>query len=63
MTSLSHPQLSGLGRNPAAPEDLLVRLAAHSSGRGGLSSRHGRLPDAVVEALLTHGGRRPPAYG
>ncbi|MFB8036649.1 hypothetical protein ACFC5Z_27675 [Streptomyces sp. NPDC056004] len=56
MTSLDHPQLSGLGRNPAAPQDVLVRLAAHKAGRHGISLRRGRLEDAVVEALLTHGG-------
>ncbi|WP_370416516.1 hypothetical protein [Streptomyces fradiae] len=56
MTSLRHPELSGLGRNPAAPEDLLVRLAAHDAGRHGLTSRRGRLPDAVAEAMLRHGG-------
>ncbi|MGY0057002.1 hypothetical protein ACWY4P_10630 [Streptomyces sp. LZ34] len=56
MTSLDHPQLSGLGRNPAAPQDILVRLAAHAAGRHGISlRRRGRLADAVVEALLTHG--------
>ncbi|WP_372351313.1 hypothetical protein [Streptomyces sp. KL116D] len=55
MTSLAHPHLSGLGRNPAAPHDVLVRLAAHAAGRDGISLRPGRLADAVVEALLTHG--------
>ncbi|MDQ1050892.1 hypothetical protein [Streptomyces sp. V4I2] len=55
MTSLDHPRLSGLGRNPAAPVDVLVRLAAHAAGRHGMSMRRGRLADAVVEALLTHG--------
>ncbi|MEU4148866.1 hypothetical protein [Streptomyces sp. NPDC026659] len=55
MTSLAHPQLSGLGRNPAAPQDVLVRLAAHKAGRHGMALRQGRLADAVVEALLTHG--------
>ncbi|WP_211273357.1 hypothetical protein [Streptomyces hirsutus] len=58
MTSLAHPRLSGLGRNPAAPQDVLVRLAAHPAGRQGISLRRGRLADAVVEALLTHGDRR-----
>ncbi|GIE82408.1 hypothetical protein Aph02nite_83580 [Actinoplanes philippinensis] len=55
MTSLGHPRLSGLGRNPQAPEDVLVRLAAHEAGRHGLAQRQGRMADAVVEALLTHG--------
>ncbi|MFI6875194.1 hypothetical protein ACIBL6_17330 [Streptomyces sp. NPDC050400] len=55
MTSLAHPHLSGLGRNPAAPHDVLVRLAAHAAGRDGISLRPGRLADAVVDALLTHG--------
>ncbi|AXG79638.1 hypothetical protein [Streptomyces paludis] len=55
MTSLHHPHLSGLGRNPAAPEDILVRLAAHPAGRHGMAGRGGPLPDAVVEALLAHG--------
>lgn len=55
MTSLDYPQLSGLGRNPAAPQDVLVRLAAHKAGQHGLSLRRGRLGDAVVEALLTYG--------
>ncbi|MFE4176864.1 hypothetical protein ACFRR7_33290 [Streptomyces sp. NPDC056909] len=57
MTSLDHPRLSGLGRNPAAPQDVLVRLAAHAVGRHGISLRRGRLADAVVEALLTHGDK------
>ncbi|WP_406261812.1 hypothetical protein OH779_06035 [Actinacidiphila glaucinigra] len=56
MTSLTHPRLFGLGRNPAAPDDVLARLAAHDHGRHGIHLRRGRLPDAVVEALLTHGG-------
>ncbi len=55
MTSLDHPQLSGLGRNPSAPQDVLVRLAAHKAGRHGISQRRGRLEDAVVDALLKHG--------
>ncbi|WP_218782000.1 hypothetical protein [Streptomyces sp. CS113] len=55
MTSLDHPQLSGLGRNAAAPQDVLIRLAPHQAGRHGISLRRGRLEDAVVEALLTHG--------
>ncbi|MGW6243114.1 hypothetical protein [Streptomyces roseolus] len=56
MTSLVHPQLSGLGRNPSAPRDVLVRLATHQAGRAGISRRE-RLEDAVVDALLTHGDR------
>ncbi|WBB94892.1 hypothetical protein O7543_01600 [Solwaraspora sp. WMMA2080] len=56
MTNVRHPQLSGLGRNPATPDDLLVRLAAHAAGRHGISLRRGRLADTVVEALLEHGG-------
>ncbi|MFF3949474.1 hypothetical protein ACFYYN_32315 [Streptomyces sp. NPDC001902] len=56
MTSLTHPRLSGLGSNPAASDDVLVRLAAHAAGRHGVELRDGRLADAVVEALLTHGG-------
>ncbi|MEU6374999.1 hypothetical protein [Streptomyces sp. NPDC046909] len=55
MTNLKHPRLSGLGRNPAASVDVLVRLAAHKAGRHGIEMRRGRLADAVVEALLTHG--------
>ncbi|AUH39715.1 hypothetical protein [Streptomyces sp. CMB-StM0423] len=55
MTSLTHPRLSGLGRNPAAPQDVLVRLAAHRAGRHGIGRRRGMLADAVVEALLTYG--------
>ncbi|MGW1013209.1 hypothetical protein ACWD4X_24615 [Streptomyces termitum] len=58
MTNLRHPRLSGLGRNPSAPEDVLVRLAAHQAGRDGMSRRRGRLSDAVVEALLAHGDGR-----
>ncbi|MES9605867.1 hypothetical protein [Actinomadura sp. NPDC000929] len=54
MTSLDHPQLSGLGRNPSSPHDVLVRLAAHRAGRHGISQRRGRLEDAVVDALLKH---------
>ncbi|WP_416984918.1 hypothetical protein [Streptomyces sp. T028] len=57
MVHLEQPRLSGLGRNPAAPADVLVRLATHKAGRHGLSLRKGRLPDVVVEALLIHGGR------
>jgi hypothetical protein len=56
MVNLAQPQLSGLGRNPAAPVGILVRLAAHRAGRHGLTMRKGQLPDAVAEALLTHGG-------
>ncbi|GAA2155508.1 hypothetical protein GCM10009760_55510 [Kitasatospora kazusensis] len=56
MVNLAQPQLSGLGRNPAAPVGILVRLAAHQAGRHGLTMREGRLPDAVAEALLAHGG-------
>ncbi|WP_432085491.1 hypothetical protein [Streptomyces sp. bgisy095] len=55
MVHLEQPQLSGLGRNPAAPTNVLVRLAAHAAGRHGLMTRGGRLPDAVAEALLIHG--------
>ncbi|MFJ6655928.1 hypothetical protein ACIQNG_06110 [Streptomyces sp. NPDC091377] len=55
MTHLKHPHLSGLARNPAAGEGLLIRLAAHDAGRHGLALRPGRLPDGVVAALLTHG--------
>jgi hypothetical protein len=55
MTSLDHPQLSGLGRNSSASQDVLVRLAAHEAGRHGISRRRGRLEDALVDALLTHG--------
>ncbi|MEV7885822.1 hypothetical protein ACWD3I_36935 [Streptomyces sp. NPDC002817] len=54
MTDLHHPRLSGLGRNPAASEDILVRLAAHGAGRHGMSRRRGPVADAVVEALLEH---------
>ncbi|MEV4941576.1 hypothetical protein [Streptomyces zaomyceticus] len=56
MTSIHHPRLSGLGRNPAAPRDVLVRLAAHKAGRQGIQGRRGRLDDTVAEALLEHGG-------
>ncbi|MFJ3501801.1 MULTISPECIES: hypothetical protein [unclassified Streptomyces] len=55
MVHLEQPQLSGLGRNPAAPTNVLVRLAAHAAGRSGLMRREGQLPDAVAEALLIHG--------
>ena len=51
MTSLDHPQLSGLGRNPAAPQDVLVRRAAHAAGRHGISLLRGR---------LAHPGPRQP---
>jgi hypothetical protein len=57
MTSLDRPQLSGLGRNPSASQDVLVRLATHKAGRHGISQRRGLLEDAVVDALLTHGDR------
>ncbi|MDX2701778.1 hypothetical protein PV350_02845 [Streptomyces sp. PA03-6a] len=56
MTSLTHPRLSGLGSNPAASGDVLVRLAAHAAGRHGVELRADRLADEVVEALLAHGG-------
>lgn len=39
MTSLDHPRLSGLGRNPTAPQDVLIRLATHKAGRNGISLR------------------------
>ncbi|MBO0867679.1 MAG: hypothetical protein J2P15_03860 [Micromonosporaceae bacterium] len=57
MTHLRYPRLSGLGTNPAAPDDILVRLAAHPAGRHGIALRQGNLADVVVEALLAHGGR------
>ncbi|MEU8763701.1 hypothetical protein [Streptomyces sp. NPDC048659] len=50
------PLLTGLGRNPEAPEDVLMRLAAHPDGRDGILRRTGVVPDAVVEAVL----RRDP---
>ncbi|MDN3029519.1 hypothetical protein [Streptomyces sp. S.PB5] len=56
MTSLKHPQLSGLGRNPAASDDILVRLAVHGAGRHGMAQRRERLADTVAEAVLRHGG-------
>ncbi|MFF4392674.1 hypothetical protein ACFY0G_38945 [Streptomyces sp. NPDC001552] len=56
MVHLKEPHLSGLGRNPAAPVEVMVRLAAHAAGRHGLTTRKGQLPDAVAEALLAHGG-------
>ncbi|MGW0948886.1 hypothetical protein ACWD4O_40890 [Streptomyces sp. NPDC002623] len=62
MVHLKQPQLSGLGRNPAAPTGVLVRLAAHDAGRHGLLMRKGQLPDAVAEALLTHGGSDSAAH-
>ncbi|MEV7585258.1 hypothetical protein ACIRUY_33700 [Streptomyces erythrochromogenes] len=58
MVHLKQPRLSGLGQNPAAPTDVMVRLAAHPAGRSGLRTREGRLPDEVAEALLTHGDSR-----
>lgn len=68
---MRHPGLSGLGRNPAAPRGVLLRLAAHAVGRDAMSRRPGRLPDAVVEAMVAygdghsavglHGGRVSPA--
>jgi hypothetical protein len=57
MTHLRYPRLSGLGTNPAAPDDILVRLATHPAGRNGIALRPGPLADVVVEALLVHGGR------
>ncbi|WP_436777646.1 hypothetical protein [Yinghuangia sp. YIM S09857] len=56
MVSLRQPRLSGLGRNPAAAVDVLVRLAAHAAGRHGLRMRSGPVADTVAEAMLTHGG-------
>ncbi|GAA0617641.1 hypothetical protein [Streptomyces crystallinus] len=56
MVHLRRPQLSGLGRNPAAPAEVLVRLAAHAAGRHGLSMREGQLPDPAADALLRYGG-------
>ncbi|WP_430784240.1 hypothetical protein [Actinoplanes sp. G11-F43] len=49
-------RLSGLGRNPAAPEDVLISLAAHPAGRHGMA-RQPTLPDAAVAAILTHSDR------
>lgn len=59
---LHYPQLSGLGRNPSAPEDILVRLARHPAGQHGISQRRGQLPDTVVEVLLTHSGHSNAVY-
>src|SRR5690242_5596519 len=56
MTHLRYPRLSGLATNPAAGEEILVRLARHPAGRHGIALRRGSLTDAVVEALLEHGG-------
>ncbi|MFK8909109.1 hypothetical protein [Streptomyces sp. YS-3] len=56
MVHLKQPHLSGLGRNPAAPVGVLVRLARHAAGRHGLAARTGQLPDIVAEALLAYGG-------
>ncbi|MFF5973290.1 hypothetical protein ACFY7C_17380 [Streptomyces sp. NPDC012769] len=56
MVHLEQPQLSGLGRNSAAPVEVMTRLAAHEAGRDGLTVRDGQLPDVVAEALLTYGG-------
>ncbi|MEV7729104.1 hypothetical protein AB0P15_30895 [Streptomyces sp. NPDC087917] len=56
MVHLKQPHLSGLGRNPAAPVEVMVRLTSHPAGRHGLATHKGQLPDAVAEALLKHGG-------
>ncbi len=56
VTDLRRPRLSGLGRNPGTPDELLVRLAEFPAGRHGIAIRRGLLADDVVEALLTHGG-------
>jgi hypothetical protein len=62
MTSRYHPRLSGLARNPAAPDEILIRLAAHPDGRHGIQQRPGRLADEVATALLTHGGADEADY-
>lgn len=62
VTSLTDPRLSGLGRNPAAPEDVLLRLAAHPAGRHGIAGRPGQLSDNLVEALLAHGDARTAVH-
>ncbi|WHT16951.1 hypothetical protein N8J89_27955 [Crossiella sp. CA-258035] len=46
--------LTGLAENPAAPEDVLFRLAAEPSVARRLAWRR-ELPDPVVEWLLAHG--------
>jgi hypothetical protein len=63
VTNVRHPQLSGLGRNPAAPDDIIVRVAAHPAGRHGIDLRQGPLADAVVAAMLAHGGPNPALHG
>ena len=57
MVHLKQPQLSGHWHGTRPPRlTSYIRLAAHEAGRHGLAMRRGQLPDAVVEALLTHGG-------
>lgn len=56
MGHIRFPALSGLGRNPAAPDDVLVRAARHPAGRQGITLRKSA-SDAVVEVLLAEPDR------
>ncbi|MEE6263579.1 hypothetical protein [Plantactinospora sonchi] len=54
MTARERARLSGLARNPAATEQILVRLARDAVVARELASRRRPLPDAVAETILAH---------
>ncbi|MFJ4846759.1 hypothetical protein [Streptomyces sp. NPDC088733] len=57
-TDIRDRRLAGLALNPAAPEDVLLRLLSDGPTVARLTLSEGRpLPDAVVEAVITHPDR------
>lgn len=51
---MDHQVLQSLAGNPAAPEDVLVRLARDPHLAGLVATRGGELPDAVTETIVGH---------
>ncbi|KOU22567.1 hypothetical protein ADK51_20000 [Streptomyces sp. WM6368] len=52
---MHEPWLRGIAFNPAAPDDVLIRLLDRAAGEAGLQMCAGRdLPDSVIDAVLRH---------
>lgn len=54
MAERTEPGLCGLARNPAAPDDVLVRLARYARAAHEMSHRRQTLSDPVVTEILAH---------